>query len=70
MIFDEGPNSYELSYGLPGQNLLENQMSSDRRIYGIGNNFYQKRYVRDILKKSQSQVDSGKNYATPNQALD
>lgn len=52
MIFDEGPNSYELSHGLPGQNLLENQQSSNQRIYGVGNNFYQRRYVRDILKKS------------------
>ena len=53
MIFDEGPNSYELSRGLPGQNLLENTSCSERRIYGVGNNFYQKRYVRDILQKSR-----------------
>ena len=53
MVFDEGPNSYELSHGLPGQNLLENQLSSQERIYGVGNNFYQRRYMRDILKKSR-----------------
>ena len=40
MIFDEGPNSYELSYGLPGHSLLQNKTYSDRRIHGIGNNYY------------------------------
>jgi len=58
MIFDEGPNSYELSHGLPGQNLLENTSCSERRIFGVGNNFYQKRYVSDILQKSQDQGES------------
>ena len=55
MIFDEGPNSFELSRGLPGQNLLENTSNSERRIYGVGNNFYQKRYVREVLERSREQ---------------
>ena len=29
MIFDEVPNSYELSYGLPGHNLLKNKTYCD-----------------------------------------
>jgi len=49
LIFDEGPTSYELSYGLPGQNLLENKIFSDRRISGVGNNFYLRQYVQKML---------------------
>ena len=41
MIFDEGPNSYELSYGLPGQNLLENRNYMEKRIFSVGTNYYQ-----------------------------
>ena len=39
-IFDEGPKDYEISRGLPGANLLENISASERRIYGVGSNFY------------------------------
>ena len=53
MIFDEGPNSYELSYGLPGHSLLQNKTYSDRRIHGIGNNYYQRCYQKEILDKSR-----------------
>lgn len=50
MIFDDGPNSYELSYGLPGQGLLDNKNLQDRRIQGIGNNYHQRSYYRTMVK--------------------
>jgi len=59
MIFDEGPNSYELSYGLPGQSLLENKNYCDRRIYGVGNNFYQRMFHDEMVKKSCQGLKSG-----------
>lgn len=40
MVFDDGPKQHDLSYGLPGQSLLENKNYSSRRIYGVGQNFY------------------------------
>ena len=52
-IFDDGPNSYELAYGLPGQSLLENTNYSARRIHAIGNNFYQRSFYNEMIKKSR-----------------
>lgn len=59
MIFDEGPNSYELNYGLPGHNFFENKTYSDRRIHGVGINYYQRCFQKDIIKKSKKGVESG-----------
>ena len=59
MIFDEGPNSYELSYGLPGQSLIENTNYQDRRIHGVGNNFYQRMFNEEMIKKSREVEENG-----------
>lgn len=57
MIFDEGPKQHELSYGLPGQSFLENKNYSNRRIYGVGQNFYQKEFFNEIVKKARLDGD-------------
>ena len=59
MIFDEGPNSYELSYGLPGHNLLKNKTYCDKRIHGIGNNYYQRCFQHDIINRSRQGLKYG-----------
>ena len=65
-IFDDGPNSYELGYGLPGQSLLENTNYSGRRIHAIGNNFYQRSFYNEMINKSRRLA--GQEFA--NQAID
>lgn len=67
MIFDEGPNSYELSYGLPGHNLLKNKTYCDKRIHGIGNNYYQRCFQQDIINKSRKGVKYGFTRFTENE---
>ena len=52
-VFEDGPGSYELSYGLPGQDQLENKNYSERRIHGTGHNFYQRQFYENIVKKSR-----------------
>ena len=51
-VFQEGPNSYELSYGLPGESTLEKQEQYDQRVGGTGINMYQKQY-RDLMLKGK-----------------
>lgn len=52
MVFEDGPKLSELCYGLPGQSLLENKNYSNKRIYGVGQNFYQKEFYSVMAKKA------------------
>lgn len=60
MVFDDGPKQHDLSYGLPGQSLLENKNYSSRRIYGVGQNFYQKEFYNTIVKQARIEGEGHK----------
>ena len=55
MVFKEPPNSYELTYVLPGQGYLENKNYCENRIHGVGHNYYQQLFYKQMVKRAKTE---------------